>query len=236
MRFERSRARPVPAPPPMAEMVADAAAVMKAVEEELGDLKLYRVPERVTVSAKGLKQIAFLQKDEVEGDIAYTAECRPGADDGGNFRPVGLLFRTRNDEVHGLGAALPMGGVTIFEPASAGELLLAETNMRDQAEGQEVEIALGESPQVQFSCAAEAGFDWRSDQRRWLPMRVAVTNANDRPVRVRLSLGAARDWTIRKLRGTFLKDGQRMVEFEIPPNDSYDLTWEAQSAYAEAEA
>src|SRR5690606_26618172 len=169
----RMRAQAVPAPPPMAEMAADAAAVMKAVEEQLGDLKLYRVPERVTVSAKGLKQVAFLEKDRVEGDIVYTGQCSPW-DEQSDFNETGLLFRTENDERHGLGAALPMGGVTIFEPTSAGELLLAETNLRDHAEGQDVEIELGGSPQVRFSCAREADFDWDSNQRVWLPMRVTV--------------------------------------------------------------
>jgi len=209
--------------------------VMKAVEEQLGDLKLYRVPERVTVSAKGLKQIAFLEKDRVEGDIAYTGGCSPGDDDGGDFRHAGLLFRTENDERHGLGAALPMGGVTIFEPSEAGELLLAETNMRDHAEGQDVEIELGESPQVQFSCAREADFDWNSGQHLWLPMRVTLTNANDRPVRIRLSLGASGQWNVRKVRGAYLKDGQRMVESDVPPNDSREFRWEVRSAYAQSD-
>ena len=52
-------------------------AAMLAEEEALGDLKLYRVPEPVTVSAKSLKQIAFLDQDEVEGRLLYQSHCEP---------------------------------------------------------------------------------------------------------------------------------------------------------------
>jgi hypothetical protein len=216
-----------------AEMAAPMEKMM-AEEEQLGDLKLFRVPERVTVSAKGLKQIAFLDKDSVEGDIAYIAACSPWNET--EFAEAGILFRTENDERHGLGAALPMGGVTIFEPTSAGELLLAETNMRDHAEGQDVEIELGGSPQVRFSCARAADFDWNDDRRRWLPMRVTVTNANDRPARMRLSLGASGEWNVRKARGAYVKDGQRMAEFDVPANDSREFRWEIRSAYAPSDS
>jgi hypothetical protein len=242
-------APPMPPPPPApmadgaimvtaryraaAEMAAPMEKMM-AEEEQLGDLKLFRVPERVTVSAKGLKQIAFLDKDRVKGDIAYIAACGPWNET--EFVAAGILFRTENDARHGLGAALPMGGVTIFEPTSAGELLLAEANMRDHAEGQDVEIEAGESPQVQFSCSREADFEWNSDRSRWLPMRVTVTNANDRPVRMRLSLGASGEWNVRKVRGAYVKDGQRMAEFDVPANDSHEFRWEIRSAYAPSDS
>ncbi|MEL6238568.1 MAG: hypothetical protein AAFQ90_08245, partial [Pseudomonadota bacterium] len=71
---------PPPPSPPMAMMDADrivvtgarraetlqetalAVALVTATEEDLGDLKLFRAPARVDVSAKGLKQVAFLNK------------------------------------------------------------------------------------------------------------------------------------------------------------------------------
>src|SRR5690606_18582516 len=110
---------PPPAPPPMAmapqaivvtgsrasrEALADVA--MKAVEEALGDLKLYRVPEPVTVAAKSLKQVAFLDQDEVEGRLLYRASCSPW-DDRDEPLPAAMLLATVNDERHGLGMALP---------------------------------------------------------------------------------------------------------------------------------
>src|SRR5690606_40165388 len=102
-----------PLPPPMAAPMmaqravaleaADSVIVtgMRAVEEALGDLKLYRVPERVTVSAKGLKQIAFLDKEEVNGRLIYRADCSP---DYGRVQsvPTEMLLTTVNDRKHGL--------------------------------------------------------------------------------------------------------------------------------------
>src|SRR3546814_4849543 len=56
-------------PPPMAMAKAmDEVAVTaqrRAVQEDLGDLKLYRVPMRVNVNANGQKQVALLEKPAV---------------------------------------------------------------------------------------------------------------------------------------------------------------------------
>ena len=79
---------PVPPPPPPAMMRSDEIVVTgisaslgealsrvpgvrinRASEENLGDLKLYRVPEHVTVAAQSLKQIAFLRGEDVEGRL-----------------------------------------------------------------------------------------------------------------------------------------------------------------------
>src|SRR5690606_38252816 len=83
---------PPPAPPPPPAMAAQELVVtgsriaqrefaadvaMKAVEEALGDLKLYRVPEPVTVLAKSLKQVVFLDQDEVRGRLLYKVACSP---------------------------------------------------------------------------------------------------------------------------------------------------------------
>ncbi len=238
---EEYYAPPPPAPPPSpAPMMARAVAlemadsvvvtgsrVMKAVEEALGDLKLYRVPERVTVSAKGLKQVAFLDKDAVEGRLLYKADCSPWGGNG-DATPAGILLATVNDRKHGLGAALPMGGITVFEPSAYGDQLVGEETLRDYAEGQDVEIALGESAQVFAQCDATNAFD----ADRWTPMRAVLTNANSAPVTLRLTLGAPGDWRLRGLRGTRVKDGETVVEMTVPANGRRELAWEVISASA----
>ena len=42
-----------------------------ARQEDLGDLKLYRLPEPVTVAAYGQKQVAFLQRPAVPVELVY---------------------------------------------------------------------------------------------------------------------------------------------------------------------
>ena len=192
---------------------------MMAVEEALGDLKLYRVPEPVTVSARGLKQVAFLDRDRVEGRLMYETECAPWTETGG-FVSARMRFETVNDKAHGLGVALPMGGVTFFEPTSRGELFVGEQRLRDHAEGQDVEIDLGESAQVFAACEA-VGVD---EGRKGREMRATLTNAGPTPVTVRLKLGPSA-WTLSGLRGTRIKDGEAVHEVTVPANGAREVTW-----------
>ena len=45
-----------------------------AEQEELGDLKLYRIPEPVTVAAQSRKQVAMIDRKKVRFDRIYTEE------------------------------------------------------------------------------------------------------------------------------------------------------------------
>ena len=208
-----------------------AVTAMEAVEEQLGDLKLYRVPERVSVNAKGLKQIAFLNKQDVEGSLIYEAACNPWSYDY-EEQPLSLLFETVNDEEHGLGAALPTGGITVFEGSAYGDLLVGEDSLRDYAQGQDVEIALGDSTQVFASCAFAGEGDPDGDSKRWREMRIAVSNANRHAVSLRISLGSPRSWNIRRQRGMRLKDGDLVLETKIPANSEQVFRWKLRSASA----
>ncbi len=230
---------PPPAPPPPPAMAPQAIVVtgsrvarqaqfaaevaMKAEEEELGDLKLYRVPEPVTVAAKSLKQVAFLDQDSVEGKLLYRVRCSPW--EGDEAGPAEMLLATENDKRHGLGMALPMGGVTIFEPSPFGEQLVAEERIRDYAEGQEVELALGQSHQVFAQCEQLPADDQA-------PMKLTLTNANRNPVRVRVVLGPSGQWIMRGLTGVRVKDGEMVAEVTVSGNGRRELQWELRSPRA----
>jgi hypothetical protein len=226
---------PVSAPMMMRMEAADSAIVVTgsrtmAVEEALGDLKLYRIPDRVTVSAQGLKQVAFLDRGQVEGRYLYQAQCYPYAESDA-ARETQLLFATVNDAAHGLGVALPSGSIAVFEPSSAGELLVAEENLRDYASGQDVELALGSSSQVMAQCERTSKRDLQDAGTAWTGMRSTLTNANPDPVTVRLQLGASGQWSHRGVRSQ-LKDGQRIIEVTVPGNGTRVISWELRSATA----
>lgn len=196
----------------------------KAEEEQLGDLKLYRVPEPVTVSAKGLKQVAFLDEDNVAGRLLYRVNCSL-SDVADEAQAAERLLLTVNDKAHGLGVALPMGAVTFFEPSAAGELFVGEQRLRDYAEGQDIEVPLGQSSQVFGECTRpEAG---GGNARTWLPMKLIVTNANSNPAKVRVDLGYAGEWRFRGLPGVTVKDGKQVIEIAVPGNGRRELTWNA---------
>lgn len=208
------------------EALMESAVAMTALEEQLGDLKLYRVPEQVSVNAKGLKQVAFLDKSEVRGRFLYRATCDPWSRMQDGLAGAEILLVTRNDEEHGLGAAMPMGGFTLFEPSSAGELLVAEQALRDYAVGQEIEISLGDSAQVFSECARTVEIEPNEkDGRPWVTMKAVLSNANAAAAWVRVVLGWARDWQIAGVRGLRLKDGQHVVELELPANERRELTF-----------
>ena len=143
-----------------------------------------------------------------------------------------MLLATVNDKRHGLGMALPMGGITVFEPTSFGDQLVAEERIRDYAEGQDIEWALGVSHQVFAQCERPGGLDPNEEPVRWTPVRVTLTNANRNPARVRLVLGASGEWQLRGLKGTRVKDGETIVEVTVPGNGRRVVSWEVRPAGA----
>ena len=237
---------PPPPPPPPAPMAAEfdgadiivtgarvarqnlasASPVMVANEENLGDLKLYRVPEPVTVAAKGQKQVAFLHKQGVSGRFVYVQDCDAhDEEDESDLAPARILFATENTESRGLGAALPNGGLTLYEPTSEGPQLAAETRLRDFAKGEEMELSLTESAQVQTACGADPDSDVDADNGQPVTLRGYASNGNPAPVTVRFRLGWSGEWQLRGVRGARVKDGQWIVEQRVPANSRKRFTW-----------
>jgi hypothetical protein len=225
---------PAPPPPPALAMATmdetivvtgsrARAPTMVARQEDVADLKLYRVPEHVTVAAKSQKQIAFLDRDNVKGRMLYTSECAPWTDDE-SARPASILLATVNDAKHGLGVALPTGKLTVFEQSPRGDQLVGNRTLRDYASGQDVEIGLGESTQVFAACSISRhdiadGSDWPAE------MRVVLTNANAALARLRLTVGSSGEAKVRGLAGLRVKDGQQIVEVTVPAQGSRELRW-----------
>ena len=206
-----------------------AVSVVTALEENLGDLKLFRVPDRVDVSAKGMKQVAFLNQNAVKARYLYVAECDPDDWIGDEDEPevASMLLVTKNDTNKGLGIALPQGSMTLYEPTARGPQLAATTDLRDYARGQDVELELGESAQVFARCARIAeDVDPFSNGRKWTKMRAELTNANPQAVSMRVKLGWSADWEARVPRETVVvKNGQKVVEVTIPANQTRTLEW-----------
>jgi hypothetical protein len=223
-----------PPPPPLPPVAMEAimvtgaraarAPAMVARQEDLADLKLYRVPEPVTVAAKGQKQIAFLDREGVKGRLLYTSECGPWAGSDGESRAASILLSTVNDDEHGLGVALPTGGLTVFEESPRGDQLVGRHTLRDYASGQDVEIGIGQSTQVFASCTM-VGMEELGNERIKARMLAVLTNALPTPVTVRLTVGSAGEGQFSGLRNVRVKDGARIVEVTVPGNGTRDLDW-----------
>jgi len=135
---------------PVAEMLRKSAGVMTAnlvEQEQLGDLKLYRVPERTTVSSQQLKQVRLLDRSAVPVSVRYVSYLV--ADQTMPYFAARRTLQSVNDADHHLGLPLPSGEVASFEAAHGAMLLLGEEPLRDIAVGEELEIDAGASPDLQ---------------------------------------------------------------------------------------
>jgi hypothetical protein len=144
-----------------------------ATQEQLGDLKLYRLPTPVTVAAHSLKQVAFLERTGVPVRIVHRLMLSPDDED---ENPARILLLTRNREEERLGVALPAGQVQLFRDEGSRSLLVGEGSVRDHAVGEEVEIDVGEAE----------GVTGRVDILRTaggMDFQLTVTNDQSYPVR-----------------------------------------------------
>jgi len=140
--------------PMAAGRLMDVTATAKKVEEEqLGDLKLYRVPERTTVAGRQSKQVRLLDRSSIPIKPVYGADL--AADENAASAAAHLRLRTINDITHHLGLALPSGRVAVLAARDGATLLEHESNLRDLAVDEEVEVDMGDSPSVQVAAAME---------------------------------------------------------------------------------
>lgn len=233
-----------PPPPPPSPMMEDAivvtgARMQKAMfesaspvavlagEENLGDLKLFRVPEPITVRAKGLKQVAFLDRDNVRGELVYEAQCFLYRNfDEDSFESAQLIFQTENEEKNGLGVSLPSGGVTVFEPSPVGELLIGEDEIRDYPIGQEVEINLTESTKVFYQCGRTGEIERSGEgQADWRELRAVVTNSGSQSAQVRLGIGSSASLEVRRTRGLKLRNGEHVIETSLGAGEEREFVF-----------
>ena len=152
---------------------------MKAVQEDLGDLKLYRVPERVTVAAQAQKQVAMINQPEVKVEQLYRMNVSRAAPEP---RQMSITVRTKNTTDKGLGLPLPSGRVALFEPYLEERLLAGEDNLEDRAINDDVELLVGTSPDVAVSRVDPP----RKGESRALNPRFTFTNAKPAAVTVEL--------------------------------------------------
>ncbi len=202
-------APPPPPPPP--------APAMMAQQEDLGDLKLYRVPEPVTVAALSRKQVAMIDRKGVGFDRVYTGDFN-----GSLYTPPGMLpsvpaalvLRTENREKNGLGLPLPAGAVAVFEPARDKAMLVGESNLKDRAIGEEVEFGAGRSPDVRYVTVA------RPRTRKAAPFTVTVTNARATPETFELAL----PYKVASASGRLIqRKGRKVWRVEVRANGTVSL-------------
>jgi hypothetical protein len=232
------------APPPMAARMSIqevmVTASQKVQQEQLGDLKLYRVPERTTLASRQSKQVRLLDRSGIPVAIVYGSDVGETNDTGTAFAASRLL-RTKNTVANHLGLPLPSGSVAVFGNLGEQRLLEHESNLRDIAVDEVVEINLGESSDVQVAAIKEkVGID--AAHADLLPLvpgvslrsvnidaanRVAISNAQATDIQFELRLqlpeGAR---VVRADHALGAKNGRPIFRLKVAANETVTVRYQ----------
>jgi hypothetical protein len=162
-----------------------------------------------------------------------------------NRGPASRLLRTQNTAANHLGLPLPSGSIAVFGPLGGKHLLEHQSNVRDTAVNEDVEIDLGSSSDVQVSAVREtARVD--SAHAETLPLvpgvvlrsvkvedmeRVEITNAKsigiEFELRLRLPDGGQ---VVRATQAPGAKNGGPLFRLKVPANQTVTLRYQWQRA------
>lgn len=160
---------------------------------ELGDYKIYTLPEPTDVLARQTKQVQFIERDDVRFTRVYQAEIAVGND--GDPTVPQLLLRLRNEEADGLGLPLPGGGVTLMETVGGRSLFAGQARFDDKGVGLPVELPFGEA--LGLTVTQETVEDESVERRDWTDLRratVEVVVRNDKSAPAEIEI-CPMEWT-----------------------------------------
>jgi hypothetical protein len=236
-------AMPAPPPPPPPPM----AVTSEVIQEELGDLKLYRVPERVSVLSRQAKQVRMFERADVP--IARLYEINFYSNYSTNFTQIPLILRTKNDKDSNLGLPLPQGRVRMFEMVGEGpterRLLAGQTTLRDLTIDEETEFEFSGGADVQARLTLESR---TLTPERALPLgpllqvvpkinagsrtldqinRIEVSNARPYDVNVEVRLYVQGGTEIVRADAPYgQKDGRPIFRLTVPANETVTVRYQ----------
>jgi hypothetical protein len=201
---------------PDAMMAVAATAARRVEEEQLGDLKLYRVPERTTVASRESKQVRLLDREHIPIAILYKTTV--AANRQVPAQPAERLLRTRNDHAHGMALPLPSGQVASFVTRDGATLLIAQAPLRDIAVDEELEIGLGTSADVEVRAVPERTTVGPAEAAGELPLLPGITHLESAKVDSvnRVEISNARSSPIRFELSVQLHDGTQLIGADHP--------------------
>ncbi|MBA2933198.1 hypothetical protein HZF05_03720 [Sphingomonas sp. CGMCC 1.13654] len=181
--------------------------------EDLGDLKLYRVPETVDVAPNGQRQVALLVQHRVAFEKLYRIRLFSWMAMQGV--PATIVLRMRNEEKQGLGIPLPAGTTALYAPRQDARLLLGLGTIGDTAKGERTLLTAGVSRQILAEQSA-----------RGADRHITVTNASPFPVPVEVAIGIAQETNYGNASAPLERiDGLQTWRVTVPANGSAGLDY-----------
>lgn len=190
---------------------------VQAEREDLGDLKLYRIPIPVSVASKSQKQVAMIEQPRarlVQLSV-WNQSFQASAEEAS---PAQQMLILENREKDGLGLPLPAGSFTLYTMRGGQPFLLGEGSMTDRAVGEKVEIAIDTPPSVrviQRELSTVGGIRH---------LEIVATNDSPQPQRFETRLNG--DGKVDGAKGKLVRrDGEWVWAVTIPANASRTLTF-----------
>jgi hypothetical protein len=217
------------------EVTVTGSRIPLAQMRELGDYKLYAVPEPTTIAARQSKQVQFLSEKRVPFTRIYTFRAIDDSImDDSDFVPrrAAILLRLQNKESEGLGKPLPAGVVSVMETDGAGTLLAGQDKIDDIPVGLPVELELGLAMDVWIEPRVTAEQTIVLSDHNEERFSVEVRLGNDKPVPITLEYRQPREGEgfriVRESRAHTLKDGDVRWTFRLRPGSRAVLRYTMQ--------
>lgn len=225
-----------------APVAAAAFSAEMAEQEDLGDLKLYRIPNRTDLLSRQSKQVRLLDQPGIPVTHLYEGEFSAASTRA--FAPLTSILRTKNDKKNNLGLPLPSGRLQLFETmgrnAEARRLLAGETTLRDLTINEEVELRFNGGPDVQGLQVRETAEVTKASpalrfirgvltRERQLSQiyRIELTNARSYPVQVEARLTLAGTQEVVTANHTVeQKNGRPIFRVTVPANDTLVIRYQ----------
>jgi len=203
------------------------AEVREAKQEDLGDYKLYRAPQAVSVEPHQTKQIAFLSKDNValEQVNKYRWTLSDIQRNGNGDIPVKgrHIYELDNSKTGNLAVPLPAGTVRAMSQTENGlHTFIGEAKITNKPVGLPVELEMADS----FLVTA-LFFEVEQDDDE-IEVRVDVKNATDKKITAEIDFDILKDVRIRrgKKRKSLPKD-DKIYRLTVPAEKVVTFSFKA---------
>ncbi len=211
----------------MVDEVVVTSAKRQAVLSELGDYKLYTLPEPTTVAARQTKQVAFLDQPAVPFERVYVYRLNPYVppDPQDVQQAPDVVLRLQNKAQYGLGKPLPSGTVSVMEPGGGGLVLAGQQAVRDTPVGLPLELTIGRAMDVVV--APRVTSDLRDADLHSRSVTAAVANGKPGPIVLEFHQPRiGRNFTIVSASGTAtFKAGDEVWTFRLRPGERARLSY-----------
>lgn len=196
--------------------------------EQLGDLKLYRLPYPSTVAARQMKQVRLIDLKGVAYERAFWVDAAIDTDKfDDEWTHPSLYYHLRNDKAHGLGLPIPGGSYLVEQDQIGLSMAVDETRGSDRAVGEVIGI---EGPENDDLSWRQRLVEVRKEGTRLVRSYVIeVRNASARPA----VFWATPDGAPNLVRASSLplvsEQGRQRWRLDVPANGAASLTFTAVS-------